>query len=96
MDVRSLTFAIQLMADDILNLHNKLDNDMFNHISYVSNRCIMVLKKDGANKKTLEKCGKYLFRLRKVTKAYAHKKRNVTLDEILEIIEEFKSAFLEL
>tara|TARA_Y100000593_G_scaffold59255_1_gene109833 strand:+ start:221 stop:511 length:291 start_codon:yes stop_codon:yes gene_type:complete len=93
MDVRSLTFAIQLMADDILNLHNKLDNDMFNHISYVSNRCLMILKKKGANRKTLEQCGKYLFRLRKVTKAYGHKKKNVTLDKIMEIVEEFKSVF---
>ena len=30
MDVKRLTIAIQLMADQALDLHKKLDNDMFN------------------------------------------------------------------
>ena len=93
MNVRRLTQAIQLIADDMLDLHNKLDNDMFNHVSYVSNRCLMILKKEGADKESLVKCGKYLWRLYRVTQAYNHKKRDVTLDEIIGIVKEFKAVF---
>lgn len=93
MDVKRLTLAVQLMADQVLNLHNKLDNDMFNHVSYVANRCLMELKKEGASKETLVTCGKYLWRLFNVVQAYNHKKRDVTLDELVSIVQEFKSVF---
>jgi len=94
MDVKRLTVAIQLLAAQTLNLRNKLDNDMFNHISYVSNRCLMEFKKEGASKETLVICGKYLWRLFNVVQAYNHKKRDVTLDEIVSIVQEFKAVFV--
>lgn len=93
MNVKRLTIAIQLLADQVLDLHNKLDNDMFNHISYVANRCLMILKKEGADRESLVKCGKYLWRLFRVTQAYNHKKRDITLGEIVNIVQEFKIVF---
>jgi len=85
--------AVQLLADQKLNLHTKLDNDLFNHISYVTNRCLAILKKEGANKESLTKCGKFLWRLFRVVQAYNHKNRNITLDEIVGIVKEFKAVF---
>jgi len=93
MDVKRLTLAIQLLADQSLDLHNKLDNDMFNHISYVSNRCLMIIKKEGVDKDSLVECGKYLWRLFRVAQAYNHKKRDVTLGDIVNIVQEFKVVF---
>ena len=94
MDVKRLTVAMQLLAAQVLNLRNKLDNDMFNHVSYVANRCLMELKKEGASKETLVTCGKYLWRLFNVVQAYNHKKRDVTLDELVSIVQEFKTVFV--
>lgn len=81
------------MAAQALNLHNKLDNTLFNHVSYVANRCLMILKKEGASKDTLVRCGKYLWRLFNVTQTYSHKRRDVTLSELVNIVEDFKSVF---
>ena len=94
MDVKRLTVAVQLLAAQVLNLRNKLDNDMFNHVSYVANRCLMELKKEGASKETLVICGKYLWRLFNVVQAYNHKKRDVTLNELVSIVQEFKAVFI--
>lgn len=93
MNVKHLTIAVQLYADTLLDLHTKLDNDMFNHVSYVANRCLMILKKEGASRDSIEKCGKYLWRLFRVAQAYNHKNRKVTLNEIINIVQEFKVAF---
>lgn len=93
MNVRRLTRAVQLLAAQVLDLGQKLDNTMFNHISYVVNRCLIILKKEGADKESLIKCGKYLWRLFLVIQAYNHKKRNITVDEIVNIVQEFKAVF---
>lgn len=93
MDVKRLTIAIQLLAAQLLDLRNKLDNDMFNHVSYVANKCLMELKKEGASRETLVTCGKLLWRLFNVTQAYNAKKRDVTLDEIASIVQDFKAVF---
>lgn len=81
------------MAAQKLNLHQKLDNTMFNHISYVTNRCLIILQKDGLGSDELEKVGKYLWRLFRVFQAYNHKKREPTLSEVISIVEEFKEVF---
>lgn len=93
MDVKRLTQAVQLMADQALDLRKKLDNDLFNHISYVANRCLFILKKEGVDRDSIEKCGKYLWRLFMVTQAYNHKQRDATLDEVIGIVKEFKAVF---
>lgn len=82
-----------MLAAQKLDLQNKLDNDMFNHISYVTNRCLIELKKDGVSEETFVTCGKFLWRLFRVTQAYNAKKRDVTLDEVISIIADFKSVF---
>lgn len=82
-----------LLADDKLDLTNKLDNDMFNHITYVSNRILMIAKKEGVSKDTLTEMGKYLWRLFRVMQAYNHKKREPSLEEVANIVLEFKSVF---
>jgi hypothetical protein len=53
----------------------------------------MILKNDGANKESLVACGKYLWRLFRVAQAYNHKKRDITLSEIVNIVQEFKVVF---
>jgi hypothetical protein len=53
----------------------------------------MILKNDGANKESLVACGKYLWRLFRVAQAYNHKKRDITLSEIVNIVQEFKAVF---
>jgi hypothetical protein len=93
MDVVRLTKAVQLLAAQKLNLRTQLDNAMFNHISYVTNRCLMIAKKEGIGSDQLEQMGKYLWRLFRVVQAYNHKKRDVTLTELVSIVDEFKSVF---
>lgn len=81
------------LASEKFDLTNKLDNDMFNHVTYITNRILIIAKKDGISKDTLTQMGKYLWRLLRVTQAYNHKKRDVSLNEILNIALEFKSVF---
>ena len=80
------------MAAQKLNLHNQLDNTMFNHISFVTNRCIFILKDEGVGSNELKQIGKYLWRLFRVMQAYNHKKRDVSMTEIIGIVEEFKTV----
>lgn len=82
-----------LLASQKLDLRTKLDNDMFNHITYVSNRILMIAKTEGINSDTLESMGKYLWRLFRVMQAYNHKMRDVSLNEIINIVSEFKTVF---
>ena len=88
-----LTEAVILLASTKFNLRNKLDNDMFNHIIYVSNRILMLAKRDGIDKKSLEVMGKYIWRLLNVISAYNAKQRDVTLSRIVAIVDDFKSVF---
>lgn len=82
-----------LLADEKLDLNNQLDNDLFNHITYVSNRILMIAKKEGLHKDTLIQMGKYLWRLFMVMQAYNSKRREVSLEEVINIVLEFKSVF---
>jgi hypothetical protein len=88
-----MTEAVMQLASIKLDLRNQLDNDMFNHIVFVSNQCLMTAKKQGINKGSLEIIGKYLWRLFNVLMAYNSKRRDVTLNEIISIVGEFKSVF---
>jgi len=82
-----------LLADEQLDLTNQLDNDMFNHITYVSNRIIILAKEEGISKDTLTVMGKYLWRLFMVMQAYNGKKREPSLQQIVNIVLDFKSVF---
>ena len=82
-----------MLAAQKLNLRNKLDNTMFNHVSLVSNSCLMIAKKEGVGKEELTKMGKMLWRLFMVLQAYNHKRRDVSLESALAIVSEFKSVF---
>lgn len=82
-----------ILAASKLDLTNKLDNDMFNHITYVSNRILLLSKREGISRDTLEEMGKYLWRLFRVFQAYNHKRKNVTLKEIIAIAKEFTATF---
>jgi hypothetical protein len=88
-----MTKAIQLMAAQKLNLRNQLDNDMFNHISYVSNQCLQIMKREGLSSESLVLIGKLLWRLFRVFQAYNEKQREVTLSRIIDIVQEFKNVF---
>ena len=73
---------------------NQLDNDMFNHIVYVTNQILLLAKREGIGKNSLTKMGKYIWRLMRVMQAYNAKKRDVTLEEIADIVLDFKSVFI--
>lgn len=82
-----------LLADEKLDLTNQLDNDMFNHITYVSNRILMLAKTEGVSSDTLTVMGKYVWRLFRVMQAYNEKKREPSLEQLADIVLEFKSVF---
>ncbi len=82
-----------LLASQKFDVSNMLDRDMFQHVVYVSNRVLMILKQDGIGWDSATEAGKYIWRLFRVMQAYNHKKRDVTLGEIMDIVKEFKSIF---
>ena len=83
-----------LLAAEKFDTRRKLDRDMFQHVVYVSNRVLMILKQDGISWESTTKAGKYVWRLLRVIQAYNHKRRDVTLREIVNIVTEFKSVFI--
>lgn len=82
-----------VMANQKFDITKKLDRDMFQHVTYVANRSLVVLRDDGLSWKSSEKIGKYLWRLFCVIQAYNAKNRNVTLDSLISIVTDFKSVF---
>lgn len=88
-----MTEVVMLVSTISLDTSKRLDRELFQHVSYVANRILMIAKKDGISKNTLIEMGKYLWRFIRVLQAYNHKKRSVTLEEIVSIVEEFKSIF---
>ena len=82
-----------LIASEKFDVSNKLDRDMFQHVTYVSNRVLMLAKKEGVNRDSVESMGKYLWRLLRVVQAYNHKRRDVSLDEVVQTVNIFKSVF---
>lgn len=81
------------MASVKFDLRNKLDNDMFNHVVYVANRILMSAKTSGLSGETLEQAGKLLWRLFNVMQAYNAKRRDVTLDSIVQVVSDFHKVF---
>lgn len=88
-----MTEIVIALARERFDLRNQLDNDMFNHVVYVSNQSMMLLKKEGANWATAEKIGKLFWRLFNVVRAYNTKNRSVTLQEVLRIVGDFHKVF---
>lgn len=82
-----------VLAASKLDLKNKLDNDLFNHITYVSNQSLMIAKKEGLDRESLEKIGKMLWRLFMVVQAYNAKRRDASLEEVLRIVGDFRTVF---
>ena len=82
-----------LAASQQFDVTLKLDRDMFQHVTYVSNRSFYILRDEGFSLESSEKIGKYLWRLFRVTQAYNHKNRDVTLEEIINIVTDFESVF---
>ncbi len=66
---------------------------MFQHVSLVSNRGLMIAKKEGVGKDELTKMGKMLWRLFMVLQAYNHKRKDVSINSVIGIVSEFKSVF---
>lgn len=67
---------------------------MFNHIVLVTNKVLLLAKREGVGKESLTKMGKYVWRLIRVIQAYNHKRRDVTLEEIVGIVTDFKDVFV--
>jgi hypothetical protein len=81
------------LADVKLDLTVKLDNDLFQHITYVSNQILIGFRDNGWNEETRIKAGKMLWRLFNVVQAYNAKRRELTLSSVLEIIDDFHKVF---
>ena len=81
------------MATEKLSLRDPLDNELFNHISYVVSKSLLIIKNEGVDKATLVTIGKLLFRLYNVIGAYNAKRRKLTLDELIALIGDFRNAF---
>lgn len=92
-NVRKLTEVVIELARRKFDLNNKLDNDMFNHVVYVSNQILMMAKKDGVSWETIEKSCKMLLRLYQVLVAYNGKRQDVTVGRILSIVGDFRDTF---
>ncbi len=82
-----------MMASVKFDVSKKLDRDAFQHVTYVANKSLAILKNEGLSWESSEKIGKYLWRLVRVMQAYNAKNREVTLDNILDVVLEFKSVF---
>ncbi|HUS89617.1 MAG TPA: hypothetical protein VMW91_09670 [Desulfosporosinus sp.] len=82
-----------LLASEKLDLRRELDNKMFNHVTFVTNRILLMLRDEGATGDVLEKSGKYLWRLFMVFQAYNSKKRDISFSEIIDIVTEFRNVF---
>jgi hypothetical protein len=93
MDVRRLTEAVMKLADEKLDLKNKLDNDLFNHIVYVENQTLLMLKREGLDRETLVKIGKLHWRLANVLAAYNAKKREPSIEQAVAILTDMKAIF---
>jgi len=82
-----------LMASQQFDVTKKLDRDMFQHVTYVTNRSLAILRDEGVSWESSEKIGKYLWRLFRVIQAYNAKNRDVTMDSLISIVTDFKSVF---
>lgn len=82
-----------IFAASKLDLTKQLDNDMFNHVTYVANRILMLAKKEGTSKESLVIMGKYLWRLFRVFQAYSAKQEKITLEKVINVVIEFKEVF---
>ena len=82
------------MASEKFDLRNQLDNDMFNHVIYVTNQVLLLAKREGVGSESLTKMGKYVWRLIRVLQAYNAKRRDVTLEELASIALDFKAVFV--
>lgn len=76
-----------------LDLTNQLDNDLFNHIAYVSNQSLLIMKREGIQKEQRIAIGKMLWRLYLVIGAYNKKKEVATLRSLLNEIQAFIEVF---
>jgi hypothetical protein len=76
---------------------DSLDKEFREHLTFVLNQCLQQLRKNGWSGKTLEECGKLLFRLYAVFQAYKAKKTKYTLSEWVEKLvtlgKDFNNAF---
>jgi hypothetical protein len=82
------------MADDKLDLENKLDNELFQHIAYVSNQILLKVKTEGLTSETKVFAGKLLWRLFNVVQAYNAKRREASLEDLLQIVGDFRKVFV--
>lgn len=82
-----------LIASEKFDVSRKLERDVFQHVVYVSNRVLMLSKKDGINRDSVKLMGKHLWRLLRVIQAYNHKRRDFSLDEVVQATNIFRSVF---
>jgi len=72
-------------------LEDKLDAELYQHIKYVTNQSLVMLKERGANKAVMIEIGKLGWRLFRVIQAYNAKQKNLTLNGVLAIVKQFKA-----
>ena len=80
-EVKKLTLILIDVFGQLFDLKDKLDAQYFKHLIYGLNQCLVSLRINGTNDKSVKRMGAVLFRLYKLTKAYHSLKSDQFLSE---------------
>jgi hypothetical protein len=81
-DVIQATNLVIDIAGELVNLNDDLGQLYFQQLVYGINKCLLLVRDKGTDKKTLKKVVSILFRVYKLTKAYRHRRGLKNLSEI--------------
>lgn len=72
LEVRKATLVAIDILGELFDLGDDLSQEYFQHLIYGINKCLVLLKKGGYDKRTLKKVTSTLWRVYKLTKAYKY------------------------
>jgi hypothetical protein len=75
LEVRKATIVLIDILGEVVNLKNKLGQEYFQHLIYGLNKCLILLRDNGMDKRNLKVITSTLFRIYKLTKAYRLRRR---------------------
>lgn len=73
-DVRQATLLCIDVLGELIDLSDDLGQDYFQHLIYGINKCLIIIRDEGTNKKSLKKVSTTLFRVYKLSKAYRRRR----------------------
>lgn len=86
LEVKKATYLAIDVVGELVDLTDDLGQEYFQHLIYGINKSLVLIKKNGTNKKNLKKVVGVLFRVYKLTKAYHQRRglKNLTESELYE------------